>query len=97
MCEANIVVPYGDEIDLGIKHSETLMTARKAASEAKKADAAASHQKWILAAKKVWERHPLKSATDVADLLKRELKLVHSIGWIRKRIASAKPNKVGTV
>jgi len=68
-------------------------TPPESANALRAEDAKPEHRRWILAAKGYWAKYDRLSPKQIAEKLKVELELTHSIDWIRKVIAPAKPKK----
>jgi hypothetical protein len=94
MKEATIVVDNPGVFDLGLKQDAALERAIPAAAKLRRDDAAKDHQKWIDAARVIWENEPRLSRKKCAETIINDKHLSVTNQTVRKIISPYKP-KVG--
>ena len=94
MDRAAIIVDYPGVFDLGLKQSAALERAIPAAAKLRRDDAAKDHQKWIDAARVIWENEPRLSRKKCAETIINDKHLFVTNQTVRKIISPYKP-KVG--
>ena len=95
LMEANVVVSWGLEFDVGVKVSAALARRRQGGNAKRQAAAAPNHRRWIAAAQDMWKQDPRLRVSHCARNVISRLKLAAALKTVADVIRPHQPKKSG--